>query len=709
MKLRCVALFLCVAAPLAFAARTTTPFDRDWRFLKADAPGAEAPGFDDAAWRTVDVPHDWSIEGPFDRANKTGGAGAFLPYGVSFYRKHFRLAPADSGRQVYIDFDGVMANSDVWINGFHLGKRPYGYVSFRYDLTGHLNFGAKDNVLSVRTDTSQQPASRWYEGAGIYRHVRLVVTDPVHIEHWATFITTPDVHTVHVRTDIAGDLARGITLEVTLTAPDGTKLARTVAAKSARVELDIPVAKPQLWNLESPAMYRAAVRVLAGKTVLDDETVPFGIREFHFDPATGFWLNGKNFKIKGVCLHADASALGIAIPVGEWERRLNMLKTLGVNAIRTAHNPPAPDFLDLCDRMGFVVMDEMFDCWTVGKTPFDYHLYFTEWSHRDTRDTVMRDRNHPSIFLYSAGNEIHDTPKQELAKEILKGLVEVFHEADPTRPVTQALFRPNVSHDYEDGLADLLDVVGQNYRENEILAAHAQKPTRKIIGTENTHDRNAWLALRDHPEYAGQFLWSGIDYLGEARAWPMVAAGSGLLDRTAAVKPMAKNAQAGGARSRTSPLCGASRPLARRRTIPASSRSPVRRRNCRTGRQRIANRIPKPSKSIAIARTRSCCSTENRSEASLCRPMPQRACGASSSSLARLKRFAAMPERRRRARSCGPPVSPRASCWKRIAPPSRRFGTMSRTSPRPSSMKTACPCRMLRRWCTFRPAAPAGS
>ena len=538
MKLRCVALFLCVAAPLAFAARTTTPFDRDWRFLKADAPGAEAPGFDDAAWRTVDVPHDWTIEGPFDRANKTGGAGAFLPYGVSFYRKHFKLAPADSGRQVYIDFDGVMANSDVWINGFHLGKRPYGYVSFRYDLTGHLNFGAKDNVLSVRTDTSQQPASRWYEGAGIYRHVRLVVTDPVHIEHWATFITTPDVHTVHIRTDIAGDLARGINLEVTLTAPDGTKLTRTVAAKTARVELDIPVAKPQLWNLESPATYRAAVRVLAGKTVLDDETVPFGIREFHFDPATGFWLNGKNFKIKGVCLHADASALGIAIPVGEWERRLNVLKTLGVNAIRTAHNPPAPEFLDLCDRMGFVVMDEMFDCWTVGKTPFDYHLYFTEWSHRDTRDTVMRDRNHPSIFLYSAGNEIHDTPKQDLAKEILKGLVEVFHEADPTRPVTQALFRPNVSHDYEDGLADMLDVVGQNYRENEILAAHAQKPTRKIIGTENTHDRNAWLALRDHPEYAGQFLWSGIDYLGEARAWPMVAAGSGLLDRTAAVKPM---------------------------------------------------------------------------------------------------------------------------------------------------------------------------
>ena len=210
-----------------------------------------------------------------------------------------------------------------------------------------------------------------------------------------------------------------------------------------------------------------------------------------------------------------------------------------MNAIRTAHNPPAPEFLDLCDRMGFLVMDEMFDCWTVAKNPYDYHLYFNEWSKMDERDTILRDRNHPSIILYSVGNEIHDTPKAELAKGILEGLVAVAHEADPTRPVTQALFRPNVSHDYDDGLADLLDVIGQNYRENEILAAHAQNPSRKIIGTENQHSRAAWLALRDNPPYAGQFLWSGIDYLGESRRWPVVAAGSGLLDRTGAPKPMA--------------------------------------------------------------------------------------------------------------------------------------------------------------------------
>jgi beta-galactosidase len=221
-----------------------------------------------------------------------------------------------------------------------------------------------------------------------------------------------------------------------------------------------------------------------------------------------------------------------------WERRLETLRALGVNAIRTAHNPVAAEFLDLCDRMGFLVMDEMFDCWTVAKNPYDYHLYFREWSKTDTRDTVLRDRNHPSIVLYSTGNEIHDTPRAESAKGILSGLVDVFHQADPTRPVTQALFRPNVSHDYDDGLADMLDVVGQNYRENEILAAYSSKPSRKIIGTENQHGAEVWRALRDNPPYSGQFLWSGIDYLGESRRWPVISSPSGLLDRTGAIKPI---------------------------------------------------------------------------------------------------------------------------------------------------------------------------
>jgi len=285
-------------------------------------------------------------------------------------------------------------------------------------------------------------------------------------------------------------------------------------------------------------MYSAVCRVRAAGATLDDTRTPFGIRDAHFEAATGFWLNGKNIKLKGVCLHADGSAFGAAVPLDIWERRLRILRDLGANAIRTAHNPPDPEFLDLCDRMGFLVMDEMFDCWTVAKNIADYHLYFDDWSKIDARDTVRRDRNHPSIILYSAGNEIHDTPNAELSKRILSGLVAVFHENDATRPVTQALLRPNATHDYDDGLADLLDVIGTNYRDTELLAAHAAKPSRIIVGTENHHDRAGWLAVRDNAPYSGQFLWAGIDYLGEAPVWPLVSSNSGLIDRTGFPHPL---------------------------------------------------------------------------------------------------------------------------------------------------------------------------
>jgi beta-galactosidase len=546
------------APPISTAsAREVLSFDRDWHFLKADAAGAEQNQFVDSAWRKLGLPHDWSIEGPFAETNKTGGSGAFLPSGIGWYRKHFSLPEKFSGQRVAIEFDGVMQNSDVWINGFHLGHRPFGYVSFSYELAGHLNFGGQENILAVRADTSEQPASRWYSGAGIYRHVRLVVTDPVHIAENGVFVTTPKVSaaetTVRIETSVTNetDSPREITVQTRLVAPDGKTVAAIESSQmvgngaATKIEQQIIFPRPQLWNLDDPKLCHAVSEVRAGGKILDEQTTTFGIRDAHFEADIGFWLNGKNFKIKGVCLHADGGAFGAAVPISIWEARLKTLKSLGVNAIRTAHNPPAPEFLDLCDRLGLLVMDEFFDCWTVAKPTLggqglaDYHLYFNEWSHTDLRDTVRRDRNHPSVIIYSAGNEIHDTPKAELAKKILSGLVEVFHENDPTRPVSQALFRPNVSHDYDDGLADLLDVVGQNYRENEILAAHAQKSSRKILGTENRHDRATWLALRDHAPYAGQFLWSGIDYLGEARRWPIVAAGSGLLDRTAAPKPVA--------------------------------------------------------------------------------------------------------------------------------------------------------------------------
>jgi beta-galactosidase len=531
--------------------RTILPFDRDWRFLKADAPGAERPDFAHAGWRVVNLPHDWSIEGPFDQKNPAGAAGGFLPAGIGWYRKQFTLPAADAGRRVFVEFDGVMANSDVWINGVHLGNRPYGYVSFGYELTDHLKSGdSAPNVLAVRVDDSRQPASRWYEGAGIYRHVRLVVTDPVHLEKWGTFVTTPhvaaDEATVHVHSAVVNQSGapRNVTLRLTLFAPDG-RLVRTVesaartvpAGQPADFDQDIAMPAPECWDVDHPALYRLVTEVHADGATLDDETTPFGIREARFDAATGFWLNGRNLKLKGVCLHDDASAFGMAVPLGLWARRLAALKELGVNAIRTAHNPPAPEFLELCDRLGFLVMDEQFDCWTVAKNPYDYHLYFNAWSKTDTRDTVRRDRNHPSIILYSAGNEIHDTPQADLAKRILAGLVAVFHDDDPTRPVTQALLRPERSHDYDNGLADLLDVIGTNYRNEELIAAHAAKPTRKIVGTENRHDLATWLAVRDTAAYAGEFIWSGIDYLGEAWFWPNVASSSGLLDRTAQPRP----------------------------------------------------------------------------------------------------------------------------------------------------------------------------
>jgi beta-galactosidase len=524
-------------------ARVTQDFDAGWKYAWGADLKAETADFDDAGWKAITLPHDAAIAGPIDKANPTGPAGGFFPSGVVWYRKSFTLPQPMKNRRAYVVFEGVMANSEVWLNGVKLGERPSGSVSFYYDLTGNLRAG--NNEIVVRCDTSKQPASRWYEGLGIYRPVHLVVTDDVHIAPWSAFVTTPTVSAdsadVHVETDVQNDSAkdRKVSLQVTLRGPDGRQVAQeqspamdVKANSSGGFQVLLHVKTPLRWNLDSPSLYRAEIRAIVEGTDVDDEVQPFGIREFHFDPATGFWLNGRNFKVYGAAVHIDGGAVGIAVPTAVWERRLNELRSLGVNAIRTAHNPPSPEFLDLCDRMGFLVMDEMFDCWEVGKNPYDYHLDFDKWSLIDTRDTVRRDRNHPSIILWSAGNEIHDTPKAEVAKRILGGLVDTFHKNDPTRPVTQALFRPNASHDYDDGLADMLDVIGQNYREQEILAAHAAKPTRKIIGTENTHDRNQWVAMRDHPEYSGQFLWTGVDYLGEAGQWPLIDAPFGLIDRT---------------------------------------------------------------------------------------------------------------------------------------------------------------------------------
>jgi beta-galactosidase len=544
---------LSAAAQSLNSPRTTASLDHGWIYWAGDAAGVEQGSFDDTKWTAVTLPHDWSITQPFDEQTLAGGAGGFLPTGVVWYRKHLSLPDGLRAKQVFVQFDGIMANSGVWINGHHLGLRPIGYVGLEYELTPFLHFGpGTSNVIAVRADTSKQPASRFYAGTGIYRHVRLLTTGAVHVAPWGTYVTTPKVAgneaTVRVQSEVGndGNEISEVHLDVDLIGPDG-KIAATFQSAAAHIApgrtavliAECALDRPHLWNLDDPALYRADVRVVgADNKATDEDTATFGIRDARFEPETGFWLNGQHIKIKGVAVHEDGGAFGMAVPLAVWKQRLDALRALGANAIRTAHNPPAPELLDLADRMGFLVMDEFFDQWNVGKTPYDYHLFFSDWSQLDTRDIVRRDRNHPSIIIWSAGNEIHDTPYPLQAGAALKSIVSVVRKEDPSRPVTMALFRPNVTGDYHNGFADMLDVVGQNYRENELIAAHEQNRKRAIVGTENAKGRTNWLAVRDYAPYAGYFLWTGVDYMGETdrRGWPNVSNSSGLLDRTGQLK-----------------------------------------------------------------------------------------------------------------------------------------------------------------------------
>jgi beta-galactosidase len=573
-------LFLCATAGSATAQQAAQPprqrllMDYGWTFTKGDPVGAEGPGFDDSGWRSLDLPHDWSIEGPYDESAPTGGRGGYLPTGIGWYRRAFTLPDGSQGRRVSIEFDGVYQNSDVWINGRHLGGRPNGYISFHYDLTPHLVEG--ENVVAVRVDNSRQPNSRWYSGSGIYRHVWLTVTNPLHIGHWGTYVTTPEVDAasalVAVRTRIVNDGSgeRHGTLRSAILDASGAELAGSEASfvLAAGEETDIaqqfPVAAPALWSPDTPALYTLRTTVLdpSGRAV-DETDTPFGIRSIAFDADRGFLLNGARVKMLGVNLHHDGGPVGAAVPEAVWERRLKLLMKMGVNAIRTAHNPPAPEFLDLCDRLGLLVMDEAFDEWTHGKVEYGYHRYFDEWAERDLVDFMRRDRNHPSVVLWSLGNEIGEQHAPG-GHEVLRMLVEIAHREDPTRPVTTGN-----DHIYADDGAttleflELLDVVGYNYvdrwhERRELYAAPDRyaHPDWKLIGTESgpvwgtrgeysvgdDPDRvqpwytvgmiraeQLWrfVALNDY--FAGDFMWTGIDYLGESR-WPRKNSTSGQLD-----------------------------------------------------------------------------------------------------------------------------------------------------------------------------------
>lgn len=565
--------------PTGGQVRTIMSLDADWLFHYGDASGADGASFDDSTWRELSVPHDWAIEGPnppanpFSESAATSGRGAYAPSGVAWYRKHFTLAGVPESSKVFIEFDGVMGNGTVYVNGTKIGNHPYGYVSFRYDISDAVKLGA-DNVVAVETDTSSQPASRFYAGAGIYRHVRMIATDPVHIGQYATFVSTPapttTSATVHVTTTVsnAGTTSASVGVTGIVSAADGTETAPVTApaqdiaaGSSADFTFDVPVSNPRLWDLATPNMYQLLTSVqVDGKTV-DDDVTSFGIRELKFDG--GMTLNGKSVKFQGVCLHKDYHGLGLAVPQRAMQRRLAQLKTYGVNAIRTSHEPPSPELLELTDRMGFLVLDEFTDVWVSHKYTDvgDYAAYFNKaasaptgmplvpevsgvtnasasWWQVDLTGWIMRDRNHPSVALYSMGNEIRDSLSTRTP--ILTKMVAMSHAIDPSRNVTQAIFQPSDNGDIGAATNDLLDVWGDNYHVDDALTALENAPTKSGLLTEMGTETSTWATVKANAGLTGLFMWTGVDYLGEADgAWPTIGADSGILDAMGTPKAIA--------------------------------------------------------------------------------------------------------------------------------------------------------------------------
>jgi beta-galactosidase len=524
------------------------------------------PDFDDSQWRQLDLPHDWGIEGPFNQAYP--GETAKLPYwGVGWYRKHFDVAAADKGRQFYLDVDGAMSYANVWVNGHYVGGWPYGYSSWRVDLTPHVRFGS-ENVIAVRLDNPPD-SSRWYPGGGIYRNVWLVKTGPVHVAHWGTQITTPEVgpdaatFAVNVQIENRQTAAARVDVGTAIyeLGADGQKSSVPVVAAEP-VTVDVPpdsvaggagrarIVKPKLWSPTEPSLYVAVTTVHENGRLVDRYETPFGLRTIRFTPGEGFLLNGKLTEIRGVCLHHDVGALGAAFNMRARERQLEKLKELGCNAIRTSHNPPEPELLDLCDRMGFLVMDEAFDAWRMAKRENDYHVLFDDWHELDLRAMIRRDRNHPSVVMWSLGNEIYEQ-RDGANAPLAKQLAAIAHEEDIARPVNMALHIVEAS---TNGFQDAVDVFGYNYTPFGYAQFRIDNPQIPLIGSEtsscastrgeyffpvNEEDKRTgrvdfqatsydytapkWAMAPDiefkgqdeNPFVAGEFVWTGFDYLGE--------------------------------------------------------------------------------------------------------------------------------------------------------------------------------------------------
>jgi hypothetical protein len=548
-----------------------------WEFYLGDNPNEKT------GWRTLDLPHDWSVEGVLNPS--LAACTGYLPGGIAWYRKNITVPVAKTNEKVYIYFEGICNRSEVYLNGHLLGKRPNGYVSFLYDMTPFVEYG-KENRLTVRVDHSQYADSRWYSGSGIYRNVRLIYANPIHIAQWGVFACPESVTSkeavLHIEIEVENDTNENSRLVITneLISPAGKTVAKnshveTLRATSpdAKISVRLKVNNPQLWDLEHPNLYLLKTTLTKNGVIVDETTTQTGFRTFTFDPNKGFALNGKWMKMKGVCLHHDAGVLGSAVPREVWERRLLTLKSLGCNAIRMTHNLQNPELYDLCDELGFLVMDEVFDewefpkrkwlkGWNVGEPGFQGASdYFEEWCETDLGDGVRRDRNHPSVFAWSIGNEVDypndpyshpvldgssisqpmfggyqpTQPSAERLSSIAKRLTAVVKKYDFSRPVTAGLAGVVMSNATE--YPFVLDITGYNYTEDRYDIDHQTYPERIIYGSENRHDMPAWKAVRDKQAVFAQFLWTGIDYLGESGVWPSRGFYSGLLDFAGFIKP----------------------------------------------------------------------------------------------------------------------------------------------------------------------------
>lgn len=520
-----------------------TNFNNDWKFIRADVAGAEQPGFDDAAWQMLDLPHDYSIEdlpakegkkqiGPFSEESAGGPSTAHVVGGTAWYRKHFTLEKADEGKLVQVLFDGVYMNADVWINGQHLGNHPYGYTAFVFDLTKHLNPAGQDNILAVQVK-NEGKNSRWYSGSGIYRDVKLIKTGNVHVPNWGIAVTTPEVSaekaTVNFNINIANKENKTGKLVVTTTIKSPINQEKISAVttidpfsrEAALADQKFEIGQPALWSPEKPDLYEAVTEVSFNGKIVDVVNTSFGIRSIEFSAEKGFLLNGMPVELKGGCMHHDNGPLGSATFKSAEYRRVKTMKENGFNAIRTSHNPPSKTFLEACDRLGMLVMDESFDQWQKPKNPQDYNLYFDNWWEKDIEAMVKRDRNHPSVIIWSVGNEIQERG-DSTGLEIFRKLREKVLEFDKTKPVTQAICEfwdnPGKGWDYTEKAFAQMDVHGYNYQWKRYEEDHNNFPERIMIGTESVAKEafENWQMVEKNPFVIGDFVWTGMDHLGES-------------------------------------------------------------------------------------------------------------------------------------------------------------------------------------------------